>query len=75
MSQNQDSGPQVGHTVWFTTTPGAPAILGFVTAVVNGVATITTVVGTTLTNYSNCTFDPNAVTPNSWRWPDIIAGI
>jgi hypothetical protein len=75
MPQNQASGPQLGSTVYFTVTPGSAPVLGFVTAVANGVATVTTLVGTTLTNYPSAAYDPIALTPNSWRWPEIISGV
>jgi hypothetical protein len=75
MPQNQLSGPQIGQIVWWTGTPGTPVIPAIVTAVANGVPDLTTIAAGVLTSRPAAVFDPNAVTANSWRWPDDVAGI
>jgi hypothetical protein len=75
MGQNALSDPWVGQTLWWTGTPGRPVIPAIVTAVTNGVPTLTTISGATLTNEAGTTFDPSRQTANSWSWPDLTSPV
>jgi hypothetical protein len=73
MAENPLSGPQVGQTVYWWT--GSAILMGWITAVSGGVASVTTLNGSTLTANANAPFDPFQKIAGSWSYPPAVTGI